>query len=490
MDLNEISVGKVGFVEQHNLWDDAQKQAAEQVLQQVRDAGLTQVRISWCDQHGLARGKTVLAEDFATTLRNGMDFQSATLIMDTTNNIFVPLFVSGGGFGIPEMTGYPDVLLVPDPRTFQILPWAEGTGWVLSDMYFSNGKPVPFSTRQIMRRALEELHQEGYEYVAGLEVEFYITKMEDPMLKPEQAGWPPDPPQVSTIAHGFQYLTESRNDEIDEILQILSRNLRAIGLPLRTMEDEWGPGQSEFTFDPQFGLDSADAMVLFRTATKQICRRHGYHASFMTRPALPNFFSSGWHLHESLMDLGTEQNAFVNRGDSSSPLSDVGRYFVGGVLQHASAGSAFSTPTINGYKRFQPNSFAPNKASWSVENRGAMIRVIGGPGDEVTHLENRMGEPCANPYLYMASQILAGLDGLRNQIDPGEPDPEPYNADRPALPQSLMAAMEALRADGAVYRKSMGDQWIDYFLMLKQSEIDRFLSHVTDWEQREYFELY
>lgn len=490
MDLSEISVGKVGFVEEHNLWDDEQKRAAEDVLRQVKDAGLTQVRISWCDQHGLARGKSVLADDFATTLRNGMDFQSATLIMDTTNNIFVPLFVTGGGFGIPELTGYPDVLLIPDPRTFRILPWAEGTGWVLSDMYFSNGKPVPFSTREIMRRSLEELHREGLEYVAGLEVEFYITKLEDRMLQPEQAGYPPNPPVVSTIAHGFQYLTESRNDEIDDILQILSRNLRALGLPLRTMEDEWGPGQCEFTFDPAFGLASADAMVLFRTATKQICRRHGYHASFMTRPALPNFFSSGWHLHESLMDLDTKQNAFVNRGDGESPLSDLGRHFVGGILQHAGAASAFSTPTINGYKRYQPNSFAPNKATWAVENRGAMIRVIGGQGDEGTHLENRIGEPCANPYLYMASQIIAGLDGIRNQTDPGDPDPEPYNSDRAALPQSLMESIETLRTEGAAFRKSMGDQWIDYYLMLKQSEIGRFLSHVTDWEQREYFELY
>lgn len=490
MDLKDISVGKVGFIDQHDLWDDEQKAAAQQVEEQVRDAGLRQVRVSWCDQHGLSRGKSVMAEDFVRTLRNGMDFQSATLIMDTTNNIFVPLFVSGGGFGIPELTGYPDVLLIPDPRTFRILPWAPGTGWVLSDMYFTNGKPVPFSTRGIMRRALDELHKDGFEFVAGLEVEFYITKLEDPKLLPEQAGWPPDPPLVSTIAHGFQYLTESRNDEIDEILQILLENLQQLGLPLRTMEDEWGPGQCEFTFDPGLGVESADNMLLFRTASKQICRRHGYHASFMTRPALPNFFSSGWHLHESLMDLETQQNAFVNREDTDAPLSDTGRHFVGGLLAHAAAATAFTTPTINGYKRYRPNSFAPNKATWSVENRAAMIRVIGGRGDEVSHLENRIGEPCANPYLYMSSQIIAGLDGMRNRTDPGGLDAEPYEADRPALPGSLMDAIASLRRDGAIFRKSMGDAWVDYYLMMKQSEINRFLDHVTDWEQREYFELY
>lgn len=230
-------------------------------------------------------------------------------------------------------------------------------------------------------------------------------------------------------------------------------------------------------------------MILFRTATKQICRRNGYHATFMTRPALPNFFSSGWHLHESIWELESGRNAFTNRGDSDEALSEVGRFFVGGLLQHAVAGSVFTTPTVNGYKRFQPNSFAPNKTTWALENRGAMIRVIGGPGDETAHLENRIGEPCANPYLYMASQIYAGLDGIDNRIDPGPLDEEPYAADRPPLPASLMAAVEALRED-TFFRKSFGDAFVNYILTVKDSEVGRFLSHVTDWEHREYFEVF
>lgn len=490
MDINELSVGKVGFVAEHDLYSADQRRAAERIEDEVRDAGLRQVRISWGDQHGLLRSKSVMAEDFIRTLRNGMDFQSATLIMDTTNNIFVPLFVEGGGFGIPELTGYPDVVLVPDPLTFRVLPWAPGTGWVLSDMYFSNGKPVPFSTRHIMRNALEELQSEGYEYLAGLEVEFYITKLEDPMLTPAQSGWPPDPPQVSTVAHGFQYLTESRNDEIDGILQILLENLEGVGLPLRSMEDEWGPGQCEFTFDPRVGIEAADNMLLFRSAVKQVCRRHGFHATFMTRPALPNFFSSGWHLHQSLLDTEENRNAFVNREGTNEPLSETGKHFVGGLLAHAASTAPFAAPTINGYKRLKPNSFAPNKATWSIENRGALVRVIGGPGDETSHLENRIGEPCANPYLYMASQVIAGLDGIRNEIDPGPVDREPYEADRPQLPQSLEQAIQALREDDALFREKMGDAWMDYFLMLKDSEVARFRDHVTDWEQREYFEMF
>ena len=485
----DVSTGKIGFIERFGLWSDEQKEAARRVESEVRERDLRYVRISWPDQHGIARGKTLTADGFISALRNGKDFQSAVLIMDTTNNIIVPLFTQGGGFGIPEMTGYPDVVLVPDPTTFRVLPWADRTGWVLSDMYFANGKPVPFSTREILRGLLRDLRGIGYDYTAGLEVEFYITKLEDAMLTPEQSGWPPDPPKVSTVAHGFQYLTESRNAEIEPILELLTDNLQAVGLPLRTIEDEWGPGQTEFTFAPMPGLEAADAMMLFRTATKQICRQNGYHATFMSRPALPNFFSSGWHLHESLYGVGSDRNAFMPSGDGEGPLTPLGRQFAAGLLAHAAGASVFTTPTINGYKRFQPNSFAPSRISWAFENRGALIRVIGGEGDATTHLENRAGEPTANPYLYIGSQIVTGMDGIQNQMEPPPLSEEPYAEDRPPMPGSLMEAVDALKAD-PIFRERLGDAFIDYMLMVKGSEIRRFLTTVTDWEQREYFEVF
>lgn len=510
IELDDISVGKVDFVEKYDLWNDEQKEAAAKVSALIKEGNLRTVRVSWPDQHGILRGKTLTANAFLHALRNGQDMQTAVLIMDTTNRIIFPLFRSGGGFGIPEMTGYPDMILVPDPLSFRELPWAPGTGWCLSDAYFQNGKPVPFSSRYVLRQWLDKLAKEGYEYVSGLEVEWYITKLEDPMLLPEQCGWPPDPPKVRAVAHGFQYLTETRQDEIDEILSILERQLQGVGLPLRTMEDEWGPGQCEFTFDPRKGMESADNMVLFRTAAKQICRRNGYHATFMCRPILENFFSSGWHLHESLRDIGTQQNAFTNRTEegewgSGQWLSEVGKYFTGGLLEHAAAQCVFSTPSINGYKRFRPESFAPDKITWALENRAAYIRVCSaGPGDEAAHIENRAGEPSANPYLYMASQIIAGLDGLHNKIDPGPMDEEPYVVDKPLLPRSLMDAMEALKED-TVFREALGDPFMEFITAFKQSEIDAYLASVTgedgvvqedhlttvtDWEHREYFEVY
>ena len=486
--LENISVGKADFIDQHGLWTDEQREAAQRVLAQVDEHGLTTVRVSFGDQHGILRGKTLTPRSFALALRNGMDFPSDILVFDTANDPAFPVFSSGGGLGMPEMTGIPDVVLVPDPLTFRILPWTAQTGWILSDMYFDSGKPVPFCTRQVLRKVLAELNARKLEYVAGLEVEWYITKLEDPMLRPEQCGRPPDPPQVSVIAHGFQYMTESRNDEIDDILQILRANIVELGLPLRSIEDEWGPGQCEFTFDPLPGLAAADTMLLFRTAAKQICRRNGYVATFMCRPALANLYSSGWHLHQSIMRPDTGTNAFTAT-TGAEPLSEFGRYFVGGILAHAAAAAVFTTPTINGYKRFKPYSLAPNRATWGRDNRAAMIRVIDGNGPNA-HLENRVGEPAANPYLFMASQIIAGLDGVDNQIDPGPMSDEPYEAtDRPTLPRSLIDAIAALK-DDTTFRDKFGDTLVDYIIQIKEHEIDRFLSHVTDWEQREYFEVY
>ena len=487
---HESSVGQIGFIANHGLWSAEQEAAARDLAERLGAGDIRRVRIAWCDQHGIARGKTLTTPDFLLALRNGQDFQLATLIMDTTNNVVTPLFSPEGAYGVEELRGFPDGILVPDPTTFRTLPWSPGTGWVLSDMYFQSGRPVPFCSRQLMKGALRTLGDRGLDYMAGLEVEFYITRLEDKKLTPEQSGWPPDAPTVSTVAHGFQYLTEIRNDEIDDILVLLQDNLTALDLPLRSMEDEWGPGQTEFTFDPQIGLDPADTMLLFRTATKQICRRNGLHATFMTKPALPNFFSSGWHLHQSLVARDGDRNAFTNREDDGAVLSGLGRSFTAGLLEHASAASVFATPTVNGYKRFAPFSFAPDRASWAVENRGAMIRVVGGPKDESTHLENRVGEPCANPYLFMAAQIVAGLDGVDRSFDPGPPDNEPYAADRRMLPSGLDEAVAALDTEGQVFRDAFGSPFVEFILSIKRHELGRYKAHVTDWEQREYFEVY
>ncbi|RZI39436.1 glutamine synthetase, partial [Herbaspirillum sp. HC18] len=168
-----------------------------------------------------------------------------------------------------------------------------------------------FATRGLYRRVLDELGTRGYDFVAGLEVEFHIFRLDDAHMRAEDAGQPGTPPSVSLLSHGYQYLTEQRFDQMEPVLEILRRDIVALGLPLRSVEVEFGPSQCEFTFAPKKGLEPADNMVLFRSAVKQIARRHGYHATFMCRPKLPNVFASGWHLHQSVVSRASGDNLFM-----------------------------------------------------------------------------------------------------------------------------------------------------------------------------------
>ena len=163
--------------------------------------------------------------------------------------------------------------------------------------------------------------------------------------------------------------------------------------------------------------------------------------------------------------------------------------------------TVFATPTVNGYKRYRPYSFAPDRVSWAIENRGALIRVQGAPGDSNSHVENRMGEPAANPYFYMAANIAAGLDGIRRELQPPDPvEADPYAEDAPLLPTSLSDAVGALVEDD-FFRKALGSTLVDYLVQMKRAELARYESAITavppaegqdisDWEMREYFEFF
>jgi len=480
------------FVSRHGLWTAEQEHTAAEVTRRIEADGLELVRFSFADQHGVLRGKTLIASEATSALRSGVTMTTTLLAKDTAHKTVFPVFTPGGGFGMPEMQGAADFVMIADPMTFRVLPWAEKTGWILCDLYFSNGKPVPFSTRAVLRNALARLNEEGFDFFAGLEVEFHLFKIENPRLAPSDATWPPQAPEVSLLCQGYQYLTESRYDMLDEAIAPLRRGIAALGLPLRSVEIELGPSQCEFTFRPLDGLAAADAMILFRSAAKQIARRNGLLASFMCRPALPNVMSSGWHLHQSLIARETGINAFAHP-DGLSPL---GVHYLGGLLAHAQAAACFTTPTVNGYKRYRAYSLAPDRAIWARDNRGVMIRVMGQPGDAVTHLENRIGEPAANPYLYIAAQIHAGLDGIARKIDPGPSADTPYEMQAPALPKTLREACAALRGDEAL-RAGLGSAFVDYYAHIKEAEFARFAKEndpaspdVTHWEQNEYLDLF
>lgn len=475
----------MSFVETHGLWNAEQYAAHAANLDRLKGSGIELVRFSFPDQHGLLRGKTLVADEAVKAFQSGVTCTTTLFAKDTSHRTVFPVFSNGGGFDMPEMQGACDTLLVADPRTFRVLPWAPHTGWVLCDVYFSNGKPVPFATRHLYGRALDALGQRGYDFISGLEVEFHVFKVNDARMKPEHAGQPGEPPDVEVLTHGYQYLTELRYDAVDAVIEMIRRGIDGLQLPVRTLEVEYGPSQLEFTFAPSCGIRSADDMVLFRSAVKQICQRNGYHATFMCRPRIPNVVSSGWHLHQSLVRKSDGRNAFMPATDGQ-PLSEVGQHYLAGLLAHAQAATALSTPTINGYKRYRPYSNAPDRAIWGRDNRGVMARVLGGQNDPATRIENRIGEPAANPYLYLGSQILSGMDGMDRKLALGPSADVPYEAEADALPRTLADAIEALRGD-ACLRHGLGPQFIEYFCKLKEAEINRFNLEVTEWEHREYF---
>jgi glutamine synthetase len=476
------------FVERHGLWTDEQIEAAARVDKLIEERALEVVRLSFPDQHGILRGKTVMAGDAGRTMRNGCSITSTLLAKDTSHRTVFPVFTAGGGFGMPEMQGGSELLMIADPSSFRVLPWAPQTGWLLCDLHFADGRPVPFATRHVYQQALRRLADAGFDFKVGLEVELHVFKLDDPRLAPADATWPGEAPQVSFISQGYAYLTETRFDQAEPILEAVRRDVVALGLPLRSVELELGPSQCEFTFHPQTGLAPADSMMLFRSAVKQICRRLGHHASFMCRPRLPNVLPCGWHLHQSLRDRRGGGNAFVP-GEDGHWLSPIGSAYLGGLIEHARAAAAFASPTLNGYKRYRPYSLAPDRAVWGHDNRGVMVRALGGPGDAATRLENRLGEPAANPYLYMASQLVAGLDGIARKLDPGPCADAPYETVAPFLPKSLEEALAALRHD-TCFAEGFGQGFIDYYLRIKQFEIARAQAEVTEWEHKEYFELF
>jgi glutamine synthetase len=284
---------------------------------------------------------------------------------------------------------------------------------------------------------------------------------------------------------------------MQEVFDALGSAFETLGLGLRSIENEWGPGQVECTFAPRDALEAADNVLLFRTATRQICRRLGYFATFMCRPALKGFYSNGWHLHQSLIDKTTGENLFMPH-EADEVLSPLGQSYLAGLLQYAAPATVFATPTVNGYRRFRPNSLAPDRATWAYDHRGAMIRVLGGVNDPATRLENRVGEPAANPYLYILAQIVTGLAGIETGVALPPSSEEPYAAERPLLPKSLPEALDALETE-PLFRRALGDSFVDYFVKLKRTEAGRYQSSLqgarpadepSEWEQNEYFDFF
>ncbi len=487
--------------------DDAARQAAVTQALRLMDAkGVDSVRFAWCDLHGMLRAKTLLGPAVADSLRAGVGMVSTLMLKDTSDRTAYKVFEPGGASALPGFEGASNLLLLGDPASFKVLPWAAKTGWIQGQLWFADARPVELDTRLVLQRALQRLERAGYGLNCGLEIELHVYRIDDrahdAALDPELAAWPGQAPKVSMIHPGYHLLGEGLSDLAEEPLRIIQQTALALGLPLRSLEVEFGPSQLEAVFDVTDALTAADNMVLFRSGVKQALRRAGFHATFMCRPPFPNIMSSGWHLHQSLCFLDAQasgksgRNAFMReaRAEESQPrdaqftLSEVGEHYLAGLLAHARASTVFCTPTVNGYGRFQPNALAPQSVLWGRDNRGAMLRVIGDIGDSATRIENRLGEPAANPYLYLASQIHAGLDGMERRLKAPLATDSPYAERAERIPTSLTEALDAL-LDDSVLVDAMGRDFVAYMVQVKRSEASRYeqAEDKTEFFRREYF---
>lgn len=490
----------MSFIARHGLYTESQQRAAEALDALLKGQEFTALRLSFPDLHGILRGKEVSLALARDALEHGIPMVGTLLLKDTAHRtawpVFSPREAESAGLD-PDFWGAGDVVMVPLPETFCRLPWAPHLGWMQCQAFHHDGRAVVFDPRTHLCQALQSLDDRGLALKTGLEIEFYVYQLKEEESDPATAQWPAHPPKVSMVHPGYNLLTEQWLDRSEPVLSVIRRTCAALDLPLQSLEIELGPSQFEAVFEPGFGIVNADRMILFRSAMKQALYRAGFHASFVCRPPFENVMSSGWHLHQSLVSVSEGISIFAPC-EENEVLSKQGKQYLAGLLEHAAAYAAFAVPSINGYARYRPNALAPVGIDWGIDNRGALCRVVNrGLLDPQTRIENRIGEPMANPYLLMASQVFAGIQAIQAASPLAGPVSDPYAAtDRSqSLPSSLGQALEYLEASRAM-RSWFGDSFVNHFIRIKRHEIARFHQALAkgasqkDWEAHEYFGLF
>ena len=486
-DMKELKQQIVnGALAKSGIFDKKAVSLAAALLQRLNDNNIETVRVVFADQNGILRGKTIVADALISIFTDGLSVPATLLLKDTSHRTVFPIWTSTLGVNGFE-PGAGDILMLPDPETFRILPWSPHTAWIFCNPRFKSGEMISFSPRDLLKSTIEKLAEQGLELIVGLEIEFHIFERVDPMLEHAHATMPSQAVKTRNLTHGYQFLTDTHYDAVEPIMDELRRNCIAINLPVRSMEIEMGPSQFEFTFGPADPLTHADNVIMFRTMVKEVCARQGLHATFMCQPNVPNAAASGWHLHQSLVDKKTGRNLMIPK--EVGELSPEASSWIAGLLAHAAESCLLTTPTVNGYKRYKPNQLAPDRILWGRDNRGAMIRGLMSPENPASRIENRVAETTANPYFFFASQILSGLDGLISNLSAPEPVETPYSFDAQKLPDSLLSAIDIFEAS-PLYRTTLGHEFVDYITTLKRSEWDRYHREVSEWEQNEYFGLF
>ncbi len=433
----------------------------EEIKERLLAAGVETVRLEYIDILGVNRGKILPIEMLEDMFEDGIAFCAAIMAIGYDNDVSDVEGLSS--------YNYDDFKVMPDPTKVFLLPYQEKTALILGDIYY-HGEKMKQSPRWFLKNMIEEYRKLGYDPIAASEMEFFLfNKDGQGEMKPY------------TNETGNCYTSNVRIDPKD-FFKELTKTLKGLDFNVLYMNHEFYSGQYEYNWKHAPALRAADETAIFKGICKDLAEQKDMVATFMGRPKNDNG-GSGCHFHFSLNDLATGKNAF---DDPTQPqgMSKVMRHFVAGVLKHAPALVAFLAPTINCYKRFLPDSFAPYYIGWGYDNRTTFVRIPGERG-RATRAEIRAGSAASNPYLALASILAAGLDGIKNELEPPAiVTTDLYNdasLERKVVPKSLFRALRELEADEWMCQMA-GKDLINNFVAVKNHEVDAFINYVTDWE--------
>jgi glutamine synthetase len=421
----------------------------------AKENGVKYFMISYTDLFGGQRAKLVPAQAIADMQAEGAGFAGFATWLDLT-------------------PAHPDMLAVPDPASVIQLPWKPEVAWVAANCMMDDA-PVMQAPRNVLNKLISDAAAEGMYVKTGVEAEFFLLTPDGSQISDE----------YDTAAKPCydQQAVMRRYDVIAEICDYM-------------LELGWGPyqndhedanGQFEMNWEFDDVLNTADKHSFFKFMTKSVAEKHGFRATFMPKP-VEGLTGNGCHAHISVWDKAGKTNVFAD--DSMElGLSSKGRHFLGGIMKHASALAAITNPTVNSYKRINAPrtmsgaTWAPNTVTWTGNNRTHMVRVPG-PG----RFELRLADGAANPYLLQAVIIAAGLDGVRNEADPGRRyDIDMYAEGHkvrgaPKLPLNLLDALRTFDKDRSL-KSMLGDEFSAAYLKLKMQEWDSFMGHFSSWEK-------
>ena len=439
----------------------------QKVLEQAVKDDIEFITLQFTDLLGVTKEVIIPVEELADAMTDGVWFDGSSI----------------EGFARIQES---DLFLKPDTTTYAVVPWLTEDGKtarLICDIYRPDGKPFEGDPRFILKQAMAEAAKQGYEYKVGPEPEFYLFKTATEK-------------RTSPLDYG-SYFDLSSHEGYKVIKKIIAA-LENFGIKVETSHHEVGFGQYEIDFRYGDCLDIADKVLTLKYCAKKIAQMHNLRATFMPKPIMGKP-GSGMHIHQSLFDIKAKTNAFYDKGHKYN-LSKTAYNFIAGQIKHIDAMCAILCPTVNSYKRLVSGFEAPVYVTWAAMNRSALLRVPKWfrQRKEAARIELRCPDPACNPYLAFAVMLRAGLDGIKNDLQPPEPVEENiYQLDDDSrvqknidvLPTSLAEALDALKKD-RVLQETLGEHLFERYIDVKTKEWDEFKKQVTGWEIETYLDIF